>query len=185
MLWENVSTPVTHVDVATFRRATNYLEPDADVDAQIAANLAAAQDVWESETARPLGARDIRFVEPACGTARVWYLPFAPVSTVTRVAIDRGGVETDVEGWRLVRGATHPQVAFAEPVTFERFDYLIFEATAGHTQTHEFAAQALIMIAREWQESATGVQQSVETKVSQAPAKLMERHRFRRFKVFD
>ena len=175
--------PANAVSVEDFRRATGFIEPDAEADALIASYLAAAQQVVEAGTNRLLGRRSLRFSFRARPGLLRWWFPCAPVVEVTSVKLLQGGAETILAlpdlGLRML--AEEPQILFpvgavpaGEPAVIE------VEAEAGADAVDPRSAQAIIMIAKEWRDANIAIDQPEAARLTFGARHLMKQNRYQR-----
>ncbi len=175
--------PALAVSVAQYRRATGFIEPDAEADLLIESYLRAAQDVVEAGTNRPLGLRNVRFsVEVAPGLLR-WWFPCAPVAEVKALRFLRGAEAIEIAlsdvGPRMLHD--EPQLLFPPSLLpAGGGGVLEVEATVGSAMPDPRLVQAVILIVKDWREANIAIDQTEYTRASFGARALMKQARYTR-----
>ena len=175
--------PALAVSVAEYRRATGFIELDAEADALIESYLIAAQQVVEAGTNRMMGRRSVRLSFEARPGLLRWWFPCAPVAEVTGVKLIQGGGETVLAlpdlGLRMLQD--EPQILFpvgavpaGGPAVIE------VEAVVGADVADARLKQAIIMIVKDWREANIAIDQTEYTRASFGCRALMKQTRYRR-----
>ncbi|WP_157982308.1 hypothetical protein [Oceanicella sp. SM1341] len=138
------------------KRATR--QDFGDDDVLLEAYLRAATGFVETAARRPLAPRAVTFMAEETGW-RTWWLPVAPVISVTQVAVmDPAGAWAPLpEGSvRLLNGAEEPRLALAEGVIWpERLpgSPIRISAEVGYADPEDYPAQllqAITLVVRDW-----------------------------------
>lgn len=153
--------PPQAVSLEEFKRATHFIEGDANDDAALGGYLLAAQSFVETASGRPLGVRSVRFtVAPIMGLRR-WWFPVAPVGAITSVKVFDDGVErlVDPADYRLAFGEDEPQLRFGAGVIGAESEMIAIEAAVGSPDGGLYLGlkQAILMIAKDWFEAGIAV----------------------------
>lgn len=175
------------VSVSTFKRATHFSGGDQDDDLSLAAYLAAAQEVVETASRRPIGARPVRFEVPLNGEgaqALRWWFPVAPVEALTKVQglVDGSWQDLDRTSVRLEFGYDEPQFVMPSGFLSAGETALAVEATVGADGDARTAAlkQAVILIAKSWFEAGISVGEVSEAEMSFGARALIRQARYKR-----
>jgi len=179
------------VSVSMFKRATHFSGGDQDDDLSLAAYLSAAQEVVETASRRPIGARSVRFEAALIGdgaqTLR-WWFPVAPVEALTKVQGLVGGVWQDLDR-SLVRfefGYDEPQFVMPSGFLSSGETALAIEATVGADGDARTAAlkQAIILITKGWFEAGIAVEDMSEPRLSFGAKALINQARYCRPRIW-
>lgn len=175
--------PALAVSVAEYRRATGFIEPDAEADLLIESYLRAAQNVVEAGTNRPLGLRDVRFSAEVGPRLRRWWFPCAPVAEITALLFLRGVTITEIAPADVAPRMLHdePQLLFpAGVIPAGGSGVLEVEARVGSAVPDPRLAQAIILIVKDWREANIAIDQTEYTRASFGCRALMKQARYTR-----
>ena len=174
--------PALAVSVAEYRRATGFIEADAEADLLIESYLRAAQSVVEAGTNRPLGLRSVRLSFAARPGLLRWWFPCAPVAEVTGVKLIQGDGETTVAlpdlGLRMLQD--EPQILFPLGTVTGGPAVIEIEASVGADAVDPRLRQAIILIAKEWRDAGIAVDQPEVARLSYGARNLMKQARYQR-----
>ncbi|WP_226550845.1 head-tail connector protein [Celeribacter naphthalenivorans] len=172
------------VSVADFKRATHFSGGDQDDDLSLAAYLMAAQEVVETASGRPIGARSVRFEVPIQAGCLRWWFPVAPVSALSKVQGLIGGAwaDLDVSAARVEFGHDEPQFVMSTGFLSAGQTAIAVEATVGIDggAREKALKQAVILIAKSWFEAGIAVEDFSEAKMSFGAKALIKQARYKR-----
>ncbi|MBR9765332.1 MAG: hypothetical protein GYB53_17880 [Rhodobacteraceae bacterium] len=174
--------PALAVSVEDYRRATGFIEADAEADLLIESYLRAAQEVVEAGTNRLLGRRSVRLVFDARPRLLRWWFPCAPVAEVTGVKLIQGAAETIIAlpdlGLRMLQD--EPQILFPLGTVSGGPAVIEVEAVVGADRADARLQQAIILIAKDWREANIAIDQTEYTRASFGCRALMKQARYQR-----
>lgn len=150
------------VSVEEFKRAVHVAleDLDADEDAALRFNLAAAQGAVERASNRPIGARVAEFSARLRGPFRRWWFPCAPVREIEAVTLEADLRVLEPPEFRLRFGAEEPQLEFPAGAGFGGEVDLTVRAVVGEDPGAAAVAplkQAIILLAREWRDAGISI----------------------------
>jgi hypothetical protein len=175
--------PALAVSVAAYRRATGFIEPDAEADLLIESYLRAAQDVVEAGTNRPLGFRDVRFSVEVGPRLLRWWFPCAPVAEITALRFLRGAAVVEISPADVAPRMLHdePQILFpAGLIPAGVSGVLEVEAKVGSAVPDPRLVQAVILIVKDWREANIAIDQTEYIRASFGARALMKQARYTR-----
>lgn len=171
------------VTVAAFKRAVMIDEGDTDHDVALSAYLDAAQEVVETGARRAMTPRTVQFTTWA-GLGLRWWVPVAPVTSITAVAYEGAADWVDVPGtaWRLVQGHDEPQVVFTSEAFADLSCLASLRITAlvGPVTPPKGLAQAVILLAKDWFDTGVAVEDHKETAMNFGCRSLIRQARYMR-----
>lgn len=184
---------VVAVDATDFKSAVHIRAGDVQDDAHIAVMLAAAQQVFEDATGRPIGEGAFELTLPWARWRRFWF-PCCPVASIDSVAlVDADGEELaqPLDGIRLTRGADEPQMVIADgwaglsvPAS-----EIILRFTAGLDTADRRVQpmrQGIILLVKEWFDAGLSLDGTVEAaRLTLGARRLVKQARYRRPCVID
>jgi uncharacterized phiE125 gp8 family phage protein len=179
---------VEAVTPAEFKAAVHIREGDVQDDAHFAVMIAAAQQIFEDATGRPIGPGEFELTVPWARWRRFWF-PCRPVASIDEVIlVDPDGQELiqPMDGLRLARGADEPQMVIADgwaglSVTAGE---MILRFTAGEDpadQSVQPMRQGIILLVKEWFDAGLSLGETVEApRITMGARRLVKQARYRR-----
>jgi uncharacterized phiE125 gp8 family phage protein len=180
------STIVPAVSVAQFKQSIHVLAEDVDDDTVFSINLAAACELVELASNRPLSPRTVEFIIPFNGWVR-WWFPVAPVSALVEIATrNEAGVWVVHDHSEFILHQPFDEPCLEIPVGWSGVatwpSAVRVRALAGYqaTELPQTLRQAIILLAKEWFEAGIALEETQVPHLTFGISRLIRQRRYRR-----